>query len=86
MGSRVFSPRLGTPQSIPRALEKTPGRPSTIYAKSVYDSAIQLRRLAIGKRLGDHVREFAHFEGFLEKAGYSLRYDLLGVGDKVVAR
>ena len=48
MGGRVFSPRLGTPQSIPRALEKTPARPSQfhrhIYAGRVYNSTTETNR------------------------------------------
>ena len=44
VGSRVFSPRLGTPQSMPRALEKTPDRPS--------DNLIRLNRYCAQCGLG----------------------------------
>ncbi len=46
---RVFPPRPGTAQSIPRALEKTPGPPSQtlehLCVKNVHDSAAKTRAL-----------------------------------------
>jgi 23S rRNA pseudouridine2605 synthase len=43
-GGRIFSPRLRTPQNIPRALEKTPDRPS--------DNLIRLNRYCAQCGLG----------------------------------